>query len=339
MLLQVGELARHTGLTVRTLHHYDEIGLLRPSGRSESGYRLYSQADVARLHGIQALRHLGLALADIGAMLEGEGAAPALIIEQQMLALDHQITHATELRGRLALIQNKLEQGSEPTMAQWLESLALMATYGKYFSAAELKGIFANLKQTEREWAALMQGARAVMDAGLAPDSPEAQRLAHSWMAVVLCWMDGNFELVDRWGEMFRQETWAHGRDGAPPSDMMAFMNRAIELRMGLLGKYLSLEEIRRFRHVAPQRWRELGDSVQRLQREGASPAGAPAQAVFRQWLELLDHAVGGDAAVRMKLLRAHASEPLLAAGSPLPPEARVFLRACMQQALDPHAT
>jgi DNA-binding transcriptional MerR regulator len=53
MLLKVGDLARRTGLTVRTLHHYDEVGLLKPSGRSDAGYRLYSQADVQRLHGIQ----------------------------------------------------------------------------------------------------------------------------------------------------------------------------------------------------------------------------------------------------------------------------------------------
>ena len=56
MLLKVGELAKRSGLTVRALHHYDSIGLLHPSGRSESGYRLYSRDDVARLHGIQTLR-------------------------------------------------------------------------------------------------------------------------------------------------------------------------------------------------------------------------------------------------------------------------------------------
>jgi DNA-binding transcriptional MerR regulator len=47
--MKVGELARRTGLTVRTLHHYDEIGLLSPSARTESGHRLYGQADVLRL--------------------------------------------------------------------------------------------------------------------------------------------------------------------------------------------------------------------------------------------------------------------------------------------------
>ena len=49
MLLKVGDLAKRTGLTVRALHHYDSIGLLRPTGRSDSGYRLYSRDDVARL--------------------------------------------------------------------------------------------------------------------------------------------------------------------------------------------------------------------------------------------------------------------------------------------------
>jgi len=50
MLLKISELARRTGLTVRTLHHYDAIGLLRPSARSSAGYRLYDRSDIKRLH-------------------------------------------------------------------------------------------------------------------------------------------------------------------------------------------------------------------------------------------------------------------------------------------------
>ncbi|NDY74733.1 MerR family transcriptional regulator, partial [Desulfobacter hydrogenophilus] len=69
MLLKVGELARRSGITVRTLHHYDAIGLLTPSARSDSGYRLYNRDDIARLHQIQAMRRLDLSLADIGALL------------------------------------------------------------------------------------------------------------------------------------------------------------------------------------------------------------------------------------------------------------------------------
>jgi DNA-binding transcriptional MerR regulator len=250
MLLKVGELAKHTGLTVRTLHHYDDIGLLKPSGRSESGYRLYSRADVARLHGIQALRHLGLSLADIAAMLGGSGTPPGLIIEQQIRSLDREIEQASELRGHLELLQHQLAKGDEPDTAAWLDALALMKTYGKYFSAAELKTIFANWSLIEAEWAPLVDDVRAVMDSGVAPEAAQVQPLARRWMSLMLRWMDGDFDLIDRWGEMYRKEPSAHGRNGAPQSDMIEFIRRAIDVRMALLSKYLAPGEIRRLRHV-----------------------------------------------------------------------------------------
>ena len=68
--MKVGTLARKTGLTVRTLHYYDEIGLLSPSRRSEAGYRLYGADDVARLQQIMSLRQLGFSLEDIQALLD-----------------------------------------------------------------------------------------------------------------------------------------------------------------------------------------------------------------------------------------------------------------------------
>ena len=60
MLIQVGELAKRAGLTVRTLHHYEQTGLLTPSARSEAGYRLYNLSAVQRLHMIKALAQAGL---------------------------------------------------------------------------------------------------------------------------------------------------------------------------------------------------------------------------------------------------------------------------------------
>jgi DNA-binding transcriptional MerR regulator len=68
----VGQLARTAGLTVRTLHHWDEIGLLRPAERSGSGHRRYAPQDVQRLYRIVTLRRLGMPLEAIGSALEGE---------------------------------------------------------------------------------------------------------------------------------------------------------------------------------------------------------------------------------------------------------------------------
>ena len=67
---RVGELARATGLTVRTLHHYDDIGLLTASARSEGGHRLYDEVDVQRLYRIRLLRRLGLPLDQIAHALD-----------------------------------------------------------------------------------------------------------------------------------------------------------------------------------------------------------------------------------------------------------------------------
>jgi DNA-binding transcriptional MerR regulator len=68
---KVGELARSTGLTVRTLHHYDQVGLVQPSGRTVAGHRLYDAGDVQRLYQVVALRALGLSLEAVRAVLAG----------------------------------------------------------------------------------------------------------------------------------------------------------------------------------------------------------------------------------------------------------------------------
>ena len=72
--MTVGQVAERFAVTVRTLHHYDEIGLLRPGRRSAAGYRLYTDADITRLQHVVVYRRLGLALSDIGAVLDDPGA-------------------------------------------------------------------------------------------------------------------------------------------------------------------------------------------------------------------------------------------------------------------------
>jgi DNA-binding transcriptional MerR regulator len=339
MLLKVGELARSSGLTVRTLHHYDEIGLLKPSGRSEAGYRLYNREDVARLHGIQALRHLGLALGDIGALLDGEQASPALIIEQQMNALDREIAQASELRDRLALIREGILDGGTPDTGDWLQALSLMATYGKYFSAAELKAIFAGYQKIAQKWPALLIEVRALMDTGARPDSPETQPLARRWAALVHYWMDGDFALMHRWGDMYRREPQAHGQKGGPPTDMLSFMQEAIELRMALMSEFFDEADLGRIRYVPEEEWQALDEAGAALLRQGVAPGSAESKALTRRWLALVDRFSGGDVAIRGKLFEMHRrGHPLLLAGAPLSHEVRTHLHETLKT-LDPHAT
>ncbi len=69
-MFTVGELARLTGITVRTLHHYDEIGLVIPSERTAAGYRMYVEADVLRLQQVLLFRELGLPLDEIASAID-----------------------------------------------------------------------------------------------------------------------------------------------------------------------------------------------------------------------------------------------------------------------------
>ena len=334
MLLKVGDLARRTGLTVRTLHHYDEVGLLKPSGRSDAGYRLYSQADVQRLHGIQTMRQMGLALSDIAELLAGDGVAPERIIGQQIRALDQQITQATELRGRLTMLRDGLMAGAEPDMGNWLEALALMTTYGKYFSTTELKQIFTNWSLIEADWLVVKDLVRSAMDRQLPPDSPEVQALAYRWMALMLHWMGGDLDLLERWGHMFRTEPSAQGRNHAPPGDMIAYVEAAIELRLALLMKYLTRDDLRALGHVPHTAWAALERDVQQLLDRQIPTHHADAAAAALRWNALFNQLTRNDAQLRQKLLTASANEPLLQAGSPLSAPVRAYLQAALAQAM-----
>jgi len=83
-VFQVGELAKRTGVSVRALHHYDAIGLLAPSRRSESRYRLYDREDVVRLQEIKSLRQLGFSLEEIRDLLAARRLTPLGVVEMHL---------------------------------------------------------------------------------------------------------------------------------------------------------------------------------------------------------------------------------------------------------------
>lgn len=88
MELTVGQVAERYGITVRTLHHYDEVGLVRPSARSAAGYRLYDDADLARLATVVAYRRLGLPLDRIDRLLDDEGSVLFHLQQQREVVAD-----------------------------------------------------------------------------------------------------------------------------------------------------------------------------------------------------------------------------------------------------------
>jgi DNA-binding transcriptional MerR regulator/uncharacterized glyoxalase superfamily protein PhnB len=98
---RIGELTAATGLTIRTLHHYDRIALLVPSRRSAGGHRLYTADDVRRLFRIVILRHAGLSLIEIRDLLERDAVDVPQLIDRQAKNLEATLIDTVALGRRL----------------------------------------------------------------------------------------------------------------------------------------------------------------------------------------------------------------------------------------------
>jgi MerR family transcriptional regulator, thiopeptide resistance regulator len=123
---RIGEVARATGLTVRTLHYYDEIGLLVPSERSDAGYRLYSVTDLERLYRILRLRKIGMTLDDIGHALDDTDWHLGSALNRHLDQLDRQLAVGHRLRQRIAAIANTLSARKTPSTQEFLAVLEEM---------------------------------------------------------------------------------------------------------------------------------------------------------------------------------------------------------------------
>jgi DNA-binding transcriptional MerR regulator len=111
-LMRIGELAGQVGVSVRTLHYYQEIGLLQPVARTESDYRLYDQAALHRLQAIKRMKLLGLKLAEIRRLIETYEETGACDPARQHFhdLLQAHIQHIDEQMAELALLKQSLQQ-------------------------------------------------------------------------------------------------------------------------------------------------------------------------------------------------------------------------------------
>jgi DNA-binding transcriptional MerR regulator/uncharacterized glyoxalase superfamily protein PhnB len=123
---RIGQLAAATGLTVRTLHYYDEIGLLVASGRSEAGHRLYADADVERLYRICLLRRLGLPLSDIGRVLDDPAWSLRAAMTTHLDDVERRLEATGRLRGRLVGLLGSMGGSNDPLTDDLLELLEEM---------------------------------------------------------------------------------------------------------------------------------------------------------------------------------------------------------------------
>ena len=102
--MRISELANRSGVSARMLRHYDRIGLVSPSGRTEAGYRAYSQTDAWRLFQVESLRALGLGLAEVREALSQQGPRPDVLIDALMARSRERLAAEQALLSRLAAV-------------------------------------------------------------------------------------------------------------------------------------------------------------------------------------------------------------------------------------------
>src|SRR5262245_8971733 len=195
--LQVGDLARRTGLTVRALHHYDEIGLLKPSLHTEAGYRLYTAADVARLQQVLSLRQLGFSLEEIRDCLTRPDFAPLEVIRLHLARLRGRIELEQKLCARLETLAARLDSAGDVSADEFVRTIEEMtmleAMAKKYFTPEQLQTIQEKrdevgreaLERGQEEWAEVIALIRAEMGRGTDPSHPTVQALARRWQDLV----------------------------------------------------------------------------------------------------------------------------------------------------------
>lgn len=332
MLLTIGELARRSGLTVRTLHHYDAIGLLVPKMRSGAGYRLYGADDIECLHRILALRQMGLSLTDIGTVLSDPDPQPLTeLIDQQIERLDAERRQAMRLRARLVSLRNQLVAGQSLDPADWLDTLEHMTMYEKYFSPEELEHLpLHHDPDVQAQWSALVASMREAIDRGARPGDPDIGILALRWMKMLDRDTNHNPDFVMRLNAMAANEPEARQISGITET-MQTFVEQTlIAAHLAIFERYLTSADMQRMRANYGKQMYAWLPVIAELRQAMANeePADGPhTQQLARRWMTLFRTYAGDDPATHQRIREAYANEPDLRSGSTVDGELFAYVR------------
>lgn len=243
VVMKVGDLAKQTGVSVRTLHYYDEIGLLSPSHRTEAGYRLYGEDDIIRLQQIVSLRQIGFSLDQIQECLEQEQFSPYHVVQLHLSQLKEQMALQQQLYARLEAIAIHLQSTEAISIQEFMQLIEVTTMIGKYYTPEQQDYLKERrerlgeerIQQVESQWQELMEQVRTEMEKGTDPTSEPAQAFAQQWLDLIQEFTGGDAGVEQSLQTMYQQEgpeAASRGTVVEPEATAMwEFMGKAIRAK------------------------------------------------------------------------------------------------------------
>jgi len=237
-LFKVGELARRTGISVRTLHHYDEVGLLKPALGGNGEQRLYGARELERLLRILTLQRLGLSLDEIRSSLDDPSFAPLRVIEMHLARVTDELALGRRLRDRLEAIAVSLRSAEEPSADAFLQTLETMnemdEQFTKYYTPEQMEYLKRRgeevgtdrIREAQVEGQQLFDEYRAAMNRGDDPTSEAVLALARRSKSLIEEFTGGDAGIRESLGKMYGENPELPQRFGAEP-DLWSYMGRA----------------------------------------------------------------------------------------------------------------
>jgi DNA-binding transcriptional MerR regulator len=211
----VGALAKVAGMTVRTLHHYDELGLLRPSERTQSGHRRYTEADLHRLYQVRLLRQLGMSLDEIGNVL-ADAADPGLlakVLTAHLEQLDEQALRLDALRRQTRGLLAQLAGPVPPDTGRLLALLGSTTILDQHLTPEQRDFLERHAfevgpearEKLDEEWPAVLAKVVEHYRAGDPVDDPDVLQTARRLVAVGDTFAAGDREILRSISAFFRE--------------------------------------------------------------------------------------------------------------------------------------
>jgi DNA-binding transcriptional MerR regulator len=204
-MLQAQQFAELAGVTVRTLHHYDRLGLLR-ARRTEAGYRMYRESDLERLEQIVALKFVGLPLKRIKILLDRDNLELAEALPRQRLVLEAKRKLIDRAIRAIQDAERTIAGGQRPDAAILKKIIEVIEMHDnpnwseKYYSEEALEKLKAKTwtpemqAETTKKWDDLFRDVEASLDED--PAGPKAQALAARWGALIQAFTGGDAEVA-----------------------------------------------------------------------------------------------------------------------------------------------